>query len=148
MSIPLGSFSFLSNKSYLVCWPHCLMSQFAASQANSLASEDKDSWHWLATIRKYQPPAFYSSYRINFINEFRKRSYIFWNLKESSILERYLGFFFSSQFSKEKSHKMLISVLRHNIRYVLWLGIDRGDIGQMKEIILILDKNRLKIWSW
>jgi hypothetical protein len=49
LSVSRGSFSFLSNKSYFVCWPCCLMSQSAASWANSLAHGGKNSQHWPTT---------------------------------------------------------------------------------------------------
>jgi hypothetical protein len=45
LSISRRSFSFLCNKSYLVCWPCCLTSQSAASRANSLAHSGKNSQH-------------------------------------------------------------------------------------------------------
>jgi hypothetical protein len=50
LSISRGSFFFLFNKSYFVCWPCCLMSQSTALRANSLACESKNSRHWPAMM--------------------------------------------------------------------------------------------------
>jgi hypothetical protein len=50
LSISRGSFSFLSKKSYFMCWPCGLTSRSTASRANSLARGGKNSWHRPATL--------------------------------------------------------------------------------------------------